>query len=120
MKHAVLTTLLALTPLPALADGFAPVRDEQTFVSLVQDRELRIFLYGLRLRVLENGAIEGSAVGSPVTGTWSWQNGYFCREMAWGDEPIPYNCQLVEVEGGDRMRFTVDQGAGDSATFRLQ
>lgn len=120
MKHLALTTLLATTPLPALADGFAPIKDEDTFLSLVKDKELRIFLYGLTLRVLEEGTIEGSAVGSPITGTWDWQDGYFCREMAWGDDPIPYNCQLVEVEGDDLMRFTVDQGAGDSATFRLR
>ncbi|WP_333713663.1 dihydrodipicolinate reductase [Yoonia sp.] len=120
MKHLALTTLLAVSPLAALADGFAPVKDAEQFVSLVSDRELRIYLYGLTLRVKEEGTIEGSAVGTDITGTWSWQDGYFCREMAWGTYEIPYNCQLVEVRGNDRMRFTVDQGAGDSATFRLQ
>ena len=120
MKHLALATFLATTPLPALADGFEPIKDEDTFLSLVKDKELRIFLYGLRLQVLEQGTIQGSAFGSDITGTWSWQDGYFCREMAWGDDPIEYNCQLVEVRGEDRMRFTVDQGAGDSATFRLQ
>ena len=120
MKHLALTTLLATTPLPALADGFAPIKDEDAFLSLVKDKELRIFLYGLKLRVLEEGTIEGSAVGSPITGTWEWQDGYFCREMAWGDRPIEYNCQLVEVANDEQMRFTVDQGAGDSATFRLR
>ncbi len=120
MKHLALTTLLTLTPMSALADGFAPIKDEETFLSLVKDRELRIFLYGLRLQVREGGTIQGSALGSDITGTWDWQDGYFCREMAWGEDPIEYNCQLVEARGEDRMRFTVDQGAGDSATFRLQ
>ena len=120
MKRLCFAALLAATPMTALADGFAPVKDEGAFLSLVDGKELRIFLYGLRLEVRPDGTIAGSAVGSPITGTWDWQDGYFCREMAWGDEPIEYNCQLVEVEGNDRMRFTVDQGAGDSATFRLQ
>jgi len=39
--------------------------------------------------------------------------------MDWGGYPIDYNCQLVEVRGG-AMRFTVDRGAGDSATFNLR
>lgn len=120
MKHLVLASLLIATPAIAVADDFAPIKDESTFLSLVGGKELRIFLYGLRLRVLEQGTIEGSAVGQDIVGTWSWQDGYFCREMAWGDETIPYNCQLVEARGDDRMRFTVDRGAGDSATFRLQ
>ena len=67
----------------------------------------------------EDGRIDGSAVGWDITGTWQWQDGYFCREMAWGGDPIPYNCQLVEVEGDDRIRFTVDRGAGRSAAFSL-
>jgi hypothetical protein len=33
---------------------------------------------------------------------------------------IPYNCQLVEERGGEVMRFTVDRGTGDSASFRLR
>jgi hypothetical protein len=33
---------------------------------------------------------------------------------------IDYNCQLVEVSADRSMRFTVDQGKGDSATFRLR
>ncbi|MEM8536373.1 MAG: dihydrodipicolinate reductase [Pseudomonadota bacterium] len=110
----------ALTTAPAHADTFVPVKEEDRFLSLVQDRELRNFLYGVRLNVLENGQIIGGAWGWDITGTWSWQDGYFCREMAWGGEPIPYNCQLVEAEGADRLRFTVDQGAGDSASFRLR
>lgn len=32
---------------------------------------------------------------------------------------IPWNCQLVEVRD-DTLRFTVDKGAGDSASFRLR
>ena len=120
MKHVALSMILAISAAPALADAYAPVKDEQTFLSLVQGKELSNFLYGVRLSVLEEGTIQGSAVGWEIVGTWTWQDGYFCREMSWGGDPIPYNCQLVEAQGDDRMRFTVDQGAGDSASFRLR
>ena len=33
---------------------------------------------------------------------------------------IEFNCQLVEANGDERMRFTVDKGTGDSATFKLR
>ncbi|WP_108814484.1 dihydrodipicolinate reductase [Loktanella sp. Alg231-35] len=120
MKHAILSLALIGVAAPAAADGYAPVKDEQTFVSLIQGKELRNFFYGVRLNVRENGQIDGSAVGWDIAGTWSWEDGFFCREMSWGGDPIPYNCQLVEAQGNERLRFTVDRGAGDSAFFRLR
>lgn len=119
MKRLILAMTLALTAAPAAADSFVPVYDEDQFVAIVDGKLLRNRLYGVKLNVLNNGQIQGAAIGWDITGTWAWQDGYFCREMNWGGDPIPYNCQLVEVSG-DEIRFTVDQGAGDSASFRLQ
>ena len=95
------------------------MKDQATFLSLVDGKLLRNRLYGVRLNVFGNGQIQGEAVGWGITGTWSWQDGYFCREMNWGGDTIPYNCQLVEIRGNS-IRFTVDRGAGDSAAFRIQ
>lgn len=101
------------------AQGYEPVTDRDTFLQLMGDKNLSNRLYGVNLRVSPDGTIAGTGAGWDVTGTWSWENGYFCREMSWGGDPIPYNCQLVESNGPD-MRFTTDQGAGDSASFRLR
>lgn len=120
MLRVIASVLLIAAPLPAVANGFEPVREKGDFLSLVKDRVLRIGLYNLSLRVLPDGRIEGSALGWGITGTWDWKDGYFCREMDWSGTAIRYNCQLVEARGGEQMRFTVDQGAGDSATFRLR
>ena len=120
MKYAVFSIIFACLAAPAAADGFEPVKEEATFVSLIDGKTLRNRLYGVQLTVAPEGRINGSAWGSEITGEWSWQDGYFCRVMAWGGDPIPYNCQLVELRGADVLRFTVDQGAGRSASFRLQ
>jgi hypothetical protein len=40
--------------------------------------------------------------------------------MDWSGMAIDFNCQLVEANGAERLRFTVDKGTGDSATFRLR
>ncbi len=113
--------LVALTVAgPVAADSFKPVTEKDRFVDLVADRELRIGVYNLSLNVLPDGRIDGSALGWKITGNWTWQDGYFCREMDWSGTPISYNCQLVEADGAEKMRFTVDQGKGDSATFRLR
>ncbi len=120
MKYLVFA-LLILTAAAgsAAAQDYQPVTDQDEFLALIGDRSLTNRLYQLSLDVTADGQITGSAVGWQVTGSWSWQQGYFCREMNWGGDAIPYNCQLVEV-AGDQMRFTTDQGAGDSASFRLR
>jgi hypothetical protein len=119
LRCAALVVILSAA-LPAAAEEFQPVTDKDRFLNLIQNRELRIGLYNLSLNVLPDGRIDGSAMGWKITGNWSWQDGYFCREMDWSGTPISYNCQLVEAEGAEKLRFTVDQGKGDSATFRLR
>lgn len=120
MLRAITAVFLFAAPGAAAANDFVPVKDKTDFLSLIENRELRITIYNLSLNVLPDGNIEGSALGWDITGTWQWQDGYFCREMDWSGMPIEYNCQLVEANGGERLRFTVDKGAGDSATFKLR
>lgn len=116
MRLAALT-LATLLPLPAMA--FDTVSDRATFESLIAGKELRLGIMGISLSVLPDGTITGDAGGWAVTGTWDWIDGHFCREMDWSGTPVPYNCQLVEVDGA-MMRFTTDKGDGDSATFNLR
>jgi hypothetical protein len=116
---ALALTLALSTTAHAQEGGFRPITDEQAFVSLVAHKSLRIPLFNIALEVQANGSIVGQALGKPVTGTWKWHNGTFCRTMTWGDKPLEYNCQLVEVAEG-KVRFTLNGGTGDSATFRMR
>ena len=120
LRPLLLAATFAL-PAPALAgaEEFKAVHDRQTFLALVQGRDLSLPLFRIRLTVRPDGRIEGSALGWGVTGTWSWKDGYFCREMDWSGKPIPWNCQLVEERAGRELRFTVDRGEGESARFKL-
>lgn len=117
MKHLVAAAALVLTA--GAAHAFERVSDLSTFNSLMAGKQLRLGIYGLTLNVTPDGRITGSAVGYGVTGSWSWQDGYFCRQMDWSGTEIPYNCQLVEVRGS-QVRFTTDRGAGDNAVFNLR
>jgi len=109
-----------LAALPAPARAFDKVQDKKAFLSLMQGRELWLGLFRVSLQVLPDGKITGSALGTPVAGTWNWRDGYFCRQLTWRSREIGFNCQLVEAKGTQQMRFTVDRGAGNSATFRLR
>ncbi len=121
MGHAISAMLFALASVTsAQAETYAPVRDREEFISIVSGKTLELPLLRIRLEVRPDGRIEGSALGWEVTGSWNWQDGYFCRDMDWSGTPIPHNCQLVETKGGQQLRFTVDRGEGDSASFRLR
>ncbi|MDN5568512.1 MAG: dihydrodipicolinate reductase [Paracoccus sp. (in: a-proteobacteria)] len=106
--------LIALLPMAAAAERVT-TRDD--FVSLVDQR--RLTTMGITLVVSPDGRIGGRAFGSDVSGDWVWDKGWFCRTLAWGSRSWPRNCQLV-VRDGDKLRFTSDQGTGDSATLRIR
>ena len=101
---------------PAFAD-FAKVDQRDDFVRLISGKQLTLPL--VNLEVDPNVKITGKGARWAVNGTWSWQDGYFCRDINWGGSDLGYNCQAVEVKEG-RVRFISDKGTGDSATFRLK
>src|SRR6056297_262724 len=112
---ALLTSFVSVDA--TAAEPFDVVSSRESFVSLVQGRELRRF--GIRLTVSSDGDIIGRAFGSEVTGDWDWENGYFCRDLFWGGEDLGFNCQLVQVNG-ETLRFTTDQGQGIYADLTLR
>jgi hypothetical protein len=113
------TAFAVLTALPAYAD-FVPISNKDDFLATLEGRELRLGVFQIAIQITPDGQINGSALGWDMSGTWAWEDGYFCREIDWSGKAIPYNCQLVEVDDGEKMRFTVDRGAGDEATFNLR
>lgn len=116
---AALAASLVL-PTCASAEDFQKIGTRSEFLDLLGGRELRLPLYGVRIRLSPDGGIDGSALGWGLTGRWDWQDGYFCRSIDWSGSEIPFNCQLVEAQGSTQVRFTVDRGTGDSAEFRLR
>lgn len=114
-KLLISAASVAAFAFPALAD-FDKVENRAEFLRYVSGKTLSRPL--VRLEVTTDGQISGRGAKWDVEGTWSWQNGYFCRDLFWGGDPLGYNCQEVTVNG-NRMRFTSDQGSGQSAVFRL-
>lgn len=112
----VLVALFCLAAIPASAE-FSRITDRTDFLSAVTGKTLTRPL--IRLTVTPDGAIDGKGFSLPVSGQWEWKNGFFCRSMDVPGYDIPYNCQEVRVKGRD-IRFTSDQGKGQSAVFRLK
>lgn len=111
-----LTGLVMLTVTPALAE-FAKVDSADVFKNIVDGKTLTRPL--VKLRVGTGGSISGTGAAWAVTGNWTWEGGYFCRSLEWGGDDLGYNCQEVQAHG-DKIRFTSDQGSGDSLEFKLR
>jgi hypothetical protein len=112
---ALISAGIALAASPAVAD-LKKVDNQAEFVQLVAGKTLSRPL--IKIEVGSNGQISGKGARWPVTGSWTWRDGYFCRDLFWGGDALGYNCQEVRVQKG-RIRFTSDKGKGDSAEFRL-
>lgn len=116
-KIALAAFVIGIVTVSVAQAEFAKVQDEATFRQLVSGKVLTRPL--VKLEVSPQGRITGRGAAWDVTGRWTWREGYFCRELNWGGSDLGYNCQEVRVSR-DRIRFTSDKGAGDSADFRIR
>ncbi len=117
MLRPTLIAIALILPLTAQAEGLTRITDQTAFVSTVQGRTLSSM--AVRLIVAPDGSITGRAFGTTVTGTWVWQDGYFCRTLDTATRDFPLNCQRVETDG-TTIRFTADKGKGDVADLRIK
>ncbi len=117
MRLFVVTLIASLCAVPAWAE-LRRVDSQSQFVQLISGKTLTRPL--IKLTVTPDGRIAGRGAKWDVEGTWSWQNGYFCRDLFWGGDALGYNCQEVRATADGRIKFTSDRGAGDSAMFRLR
>ncbi len=115
LRAMTIATVLLAGATPATA--FSPITEESNFVTIVSGKELTRF--GIRLNVMPDGLISGRAFGKTVSGAWRWTEGYFCRDLYFGETDLGPNCQAVKIDGGT-IRFIADEGAGDHADFALK
>lgn len=114
-RLSAVAALAALWAAPAAAE-LTKVKDRGDFVNLVAGKTLSRPM--VEIAVSPDGAISGRGAGWDVTGSWTWQDGYFCRDLYWGGDALGYNCQMVASDG-ERILFVSDRGSGDRAAFTL-
>ena len=113
------TLLLVIAASYAQAQSEKIIINRSEFLAVVENKSLELWLFGIRLQISSDGTIRGSALGRDVSGSWVWEDNYFCRNMVWGDRDIGYNCQSVSMVE-NKLRFTSDKGLGANAQFTLK
>lgn len=116
LKSFCILAVIAVSPAYAAAD-YAKITKKSYFLKIVAGKTLSRPL--IKLQVSPSGKITGRGASWDVSGSWTWRDGYFCRDLFWGGDEIGYNCQEVGMSNG-RIRFTSDKGTGQSADFRIR
>ena len=101
MRTVIVAALVLLASVASASAELRKVDSQQEFVSLVQGKTLTRPL--IKLQVMPDGRISGSGSRWDVEGTWSWQNGFFCRDLFWGGDALGYNCQEERTNGEGRI-----------------
>ncbi len=73
---------------------------------------------GSTFTVNADNTVSGPWDGSGITGTWSWEDPYWCRDIAIGGVDRGSDCQIWAVSGSSAT-VTRDRGNGSSFTYSL-
>lgn len=117
MPKALFSISLALTLFTtgALAQDFTRIDSELEFRELALEKTL--YLGDTQVTVHDGGAMTVIFKGKEITGTWQWEDGYFCRILK--SYSTKADCQLWEHDGTD-FRIARDKGNGEAFVYTLQ
>ncbi len=108
-----LALILALTATPALTEG-----------QIVTEEDFREVVVGVPIRlgpdvvftINADNTITGDVDGREATGTWDFQDGFWCRKII-VEQVFTEDCQLWEIDG-ETLVITRDRGRGESFRYR--
>ena len=63
--------------------------------------------------------MRGYFKGRFVSGEWSWEGEYYCRDVAIGTRDLGRDCQVVTASA-NRISYTRNRGSGQTSTFELE
>ena len=115
----VVATALALYVAASsdVASGERRILTEEEFRRLVEDRKQNAG-WGYVIN-RKDGSIRGFYKGEFVSGEWSWEGEYYCRDVAIGTRDLGHDCQVVAVSG-NRIAYTRKKGSGQTSSFELE
>ena len=119
---AALALSACAPPPPAAPD---PAAEPSSGVRVATERALRDAVVGRVFSndrgtgvLLEDGTMAGRFDGRKLTGTWHWEDRFFCRTIRLDEEDFGPDCQIMLLSG-DRIIIVRNRGTGDKETYRL-
>ena len=118
LSIAALTTLTACagTTTPPATGTATTITTEAAFRSTLVGKT--IGFAGNTFVINADNTVSGPWDGTGITGTWSWEDQYWCRDIAIGGTARNPDCQIWTVEGTSAT-VTRDRGNGSSFTYSI-
>lgn len=122
MRPLLITTAFALLAgcmepgTTTSAAGVGAITDEAQFRSAIVGKTLEF--NGNTFTVNADGTFSGPWDGNGISGTWTWENGAFCRAGRAGSRTLDRDCQTWAVNG-NVATVTRDRGAGSSFDYTI-
>ncbi|WP_306151129.1 hypothetical protein [Roseovarius sp. MMSF_3281] len=101
----------------ALAQDFKRIKTKSEYTSQVAGKRL-VADFGW-VKATADGGITGQVNGQPASGNWTWNRGFWCRDITFGDTTLPRNCQAIFVKGNTLVSIR-DKGQGDQVVMKFQ
>ncbi|MFO6465630.1 hypothetical protein ACK8OR_14645 [Jannaschia sp. KMU-145] len=105
------------------SDGFVRVTDEAAFRAAVVGRDLVAANGGNGnfFRLNADGSVSGNYGRGALQGSWSFEDGYWCRTWTAGLKPesLGSDCQLAELAPG-QVALTRNRGEGNRGVFDIR
>ncbi|NNG06026.1 MAG: hypothetical protein HKM95_18240 [Inquilinus sp.] len=97
-----------------------PIATAEDFRARVVDRPLEGGEGWNRLVIQSDGTMTGlRADGATLSGSWTFENGYFCREAIVDGASLGTDCQTVSIDG-DSAVFHRDGGRGERISYTFK
>ena len=107
--------------------GCASTQNENAFHRIASEDEYRNTIVGKSITSKDkktistthaDGTMTGKSNGNKVVGTWTWEDGFFCREGKAGGQAFDRDCQMIEISG-NKLKITRNKGNGKEEYLQL-
>lgn len=119
MKNAALfACIIAALTMGATSAMAEEIKTKDEFLEQIGGRKL---VQGDNWVMLTlDGKVEGQGPKKgKITGTWTWQGPYYCRDITIDGVTLPHDCQAV-TKKGDTVTFTHKKGDGVSVSWTIK
>ena len=114
---ALAATAVCFTATSTLAQDFQRIKSKSEYTAQVAGKRL-VADFGW-VKATADGGITGEINGQSARGNWTWNRGFWCRDITYGSTTLPRNCQAIFIKG-DTLVSIRDKGQGDQVVMKFQ